>query len=96
MLYFTYPLVLDRIGGVTHELVDAVNVHLGVDLLQDLVPLFQAKHDILFDQSELNGGHLCNIGGKTIERLFSGSVAQSVTRTHQVLQDLELPISLLK
>lgn len=46
----TYPLICDALCGLFHELLDGFNVHLLVDLREDLIPLLESVQDVLLDQ----------------------------------------------
>lgn len=51
----THLLVGNRLGSLSHELLDALDVHFIVQLLEHRVALPQAKEDVLLDQRELDG-----------------------------------------
>ena len=53
-----HPLIRDRVGRLAHELVDALDRHLGVELLEHGVSLLETKDHILLDQRELDRGDL--------------------------------------
>ena len=54
----TYLLISDTLGCVTHELLDHIQVHGFVNLLQYRTALLQSIQDILLDQRELDRRHL--------------------------------------
>ena len=56
-----YLLVCDAFPRVVHELLHRREVHLLVELLQDLVALFQPIQDILLDQRELDRLNLLKV-----------------------------------
>ena len=79
----THPLVGDRIGRLAHELVDALDRHLRVELLEHSVALLESEKYILLDQRELDRGDLRVQHGRSDE-------------THELLQRLELVVRLDK
>ena len=79
---WTHPLIRDRVGRLAHELVDVLDRHLAVQLLEHGVALLEAEEHVLFDKRELDGGDL------------APSAPRLGMRTDELLERLELIVRL--
>lgn len=79
---WTHPLIRDRVRRLAHELVDVLDRHFAVQLLEHGVALLEAEKHVLLDQRELDGGDL------------APSAPRPRTWTDELLERLELIVRL--